>query len=248
VVKKIKHLIMQNKAKSYSLLMFLFAEALIFISIIYFLKEHPYQVQFLYISVFSLVNYLIFFRMVDSISSFSENQNQGVASKGIIWTSKLFYVIFSVSLLFILTFAIRASIVTQFIIQLILLFLFFITQSLGLFSGGNANLVETKENDLFSSKNELQKIFKKIELSIPSLSNSPEITQINFTLKSIAEDLAYYSPSNDSFAKQLDQQLIILANEIQQKISNPLDSTEILRAKIHEFQLVFNSRKSIYFN
>jgi hypothetical protein len=147
-----------------------------------------------------------------------------------------------------LTFAIRASIVTQYIIQLILLFLFFITQSLGLFSGSNANLVETKENDLFLSKNELQKIFKKIELSIPALSNSPEITQINFTLKSIAEDLAYYSPSNDSFAKQLDQQLIILANEIQQKISSPLDSTEILKAKIHEFQLVFNSRKSIYFN
>ena len=42
---------------------------------------------------------------------------------------------------------------------------------------------ETKENELFSSKNELQKIFKKIELSIPALSNSPEITQINFTLK-----------------------------------------------------------------
>ena len=226
--------------------MFLFAEAIVLISVLYFGSDFTVSLKVLYIAVFTIVNYLAFSEFLFSFASFGKDDNHGAASLGIRWYFVMLYSIVSVAALFVLTFLLPVSAVAQYIVQLSLFLIFLIGMVSGLLAGNIAAESAASERRANNTKERLTATFRKMELALTG-SGKEGAEEVRASVKQLGSELIYFVPSDSPEAGELDFRLISLADSVLSGIQLGQDMSE-LSVRLNEFKMVLANRKGIYSN
>lgn len=233
-------------SRKYSLLMFLFAEALVVISVLYFGREFSTALKILYLLVFSIINYLAFFQVLVSIEAFSTDANHQVASTGIRWQVMIFYSIASVSMLLILSLAYPVSEIAQYIVQLLLILLLMIGMLSAEMSGRFSSSVAAEEHRISAAKQQLITIFRSMN-TIMATRPVAGRNALEEEIRRIGSDLVYLTPSNAAEAHSMENRLVALAGSIRSRLESGQEA-EAITPEVEEFKALFQARKAVYSN
>lgn len=195
-----------NAKKIFSLLLFVFGEAIIILCFLHFGQNIQTEILKLNIAVSTLVYCLLFIDIIVPWIDFKDKSQKTIGSIGLRWGFTLIYIIVAVSAMVLFNSVKPTPFTNQILIQGILFFLLLVGFLMASSSSDKVREVSVVEKQIRDGIDEMKKGTKEVQLKIDQMKNIP-IDIVN-KLDELQDGLRYLSPSNNINAYEFEKKFV----------------------------------------
>jgi hypothetical protein len=195
-----------NTKKIFSLLLYLFGEALIIVSFLYFGQNIQTDILTLNIIVSSVIFSLLFLDIIIPWVDFKDKSQKKIGSLGVRWFFTFLYIFLAIGAMISFNKIRTNQFVDQLIIHGVLFFLLLLGLFLAFLSSKKVGAVYVEEKPNRDLIDKMKKATQELQMKLDSEQNIP--SEILSRLTFLQDDLRFLSPCNNDDAMTLELKFI----------------------------------------
>ncbi len=236
---------MKQKSKSFGYIVLLFGIALIFTGFFLLTKDENRNNIFWLNLVLACFIYFLNFVTIFGLLGIYLDFNHQIAGLGIRLISVRLYSLFSIALaVFCYTYPVDFK--YQLYLQLLTLFFLAIAYFLSQISTDKAISVALEQENLSKGKQEILSLISQMEMLFTK--DPTKWLDFKMRIEILKEEVRYLSPSNNSFAIELDQQMVTELNKLYELLRDGGDDEKVANLHLLRCKELTKQRKKTYSN
>ena len=235
-----------NAKRLFSLLLFIFGEALIIISFVHFGKNLQPEILALNIVVTSLIYCLSFLDIFVPWLDLKERPQRKIGSIGIRWFITTLYLLAAVGAMIIFNTRFPIPFISQLIIQGFLFFLLLTGLYLAFSSAEKVHEVYSEQQLVLDNIDEMKRTTKELQLKLDRMKDIPAdvISKVN----DLQDNIRFLSPCNNNRASELEKKFVEEMKQLSDCFSNTPLNFEKIQDNIKNCERTYKERKQVFSN